>query len=496
MNSGERRYAILESGEKIEYIYRDNPPKGGMKHTYFTPDRKYAVQFFNNPKDAMNPQMQDRIRTIVGIYNPTRSEKAGGALGNTEKTAEYFRQKFCWPVGIIKYPQFGIVCPTYPANFFFGEGASAALNLSGRDKKSNWFTGKNRKYLNAHELGDFRMMLRTAIGLARSVRRLHQAGLAHSDLSCNNVLIDPRSGSSVVIDIDSLVVPNKYPPEVCGTRGYIAPEVIATMGLDVNDPRRSLPSSLTDLHAMPVLIYEYLFLRHPLIGPKIYSTESAEKDDFLAMGPSATFIENPNDTSNRPADLDITIQALSKGLEKLFLRAFVDGLHDPEQRPTAMEWESELIRAWNSLLPCSNPECTKKWFILREHDTPVCSFCGTRYNEPVIRMGLRSQMRGKKGCYRNKSEIFLYDRLPLFDWHIYSNVNNDEKAYPDMRAYVCKHEGKWLLVNDSIKGLISNNGRLVPKGNAVEIKDGAIFRMSSDDHGMIAEISISNDDQA
>ncbi len=496
MNSGERRYAILESGEKIEYIYRDNPPKGGMKHTYFTPDRKYAVQFFNNPKDAMNPQMQDRIRTIVGIYNPTRSEKAGGALGNTEKTAKYFRQKFCWPVGIIKYPQFGIVCPTYPANFFFGEGASAAINLSGRDKKSNWFTGKNRKYLNTHELGDFRMMLRTAIGLARSVRRLHQAGLAHSDLSCNNVLIDPRSGSSVVIDIDSLVVPNKYPPEVCGTRGYIAPEVIATMGLDVNDPRRSLPSSLTDLHAMPVLIYEYLFLRHPLIGPKIYSTESAEKDDFLAMGPSATFIENPNDTSNRPADLDVTIQTLSKGLEKLFLRAFVDGLHDPEQRPTAMEWESELIRAWNSLLPCSNPECTKKWFILRDRSEPVCPFCGTRYNEPVIRMGLRSQMRGKKGCYRNKSEVFLYDRMPLFDWHIYSNVNNDEKACTDMQAYICRHEGRWLLVNNGTRGLISPDGRLVPKGSTVEIKDGAIFRMTSEDHGMIAEISISNDEQA
>ena len=32
---------------------------------------------------------------------------------------------------------------------------------------------------------------------------MHQAGLAHSDLSCNNVLVDPTTGSCVVIDIDA-----------------------------------------------------------------------------------------------------------------------------------------------------------------------------------------------------------------------------------------------------------------------------------------------------
>lgn len=492
MNSGEIRYALLESGEKIQYVYCDNPPRGGMKHTYFTPDRRFAVQFFNDPKDAEDPQMQDRIRTIVGIYNPTRSEKNGGAQGNTDKTAEYFSRKFCWPVGIIRYPQFGIVCPTYPDNFFFGEDASALLKLKGKDKKSNWFTGRNRKYLNAAELGDLRMMLRAAIGLSRSVRRLHQAGLAHSDLSCNNVLIDPRTGSSVVIDIDSLVVPNKYLPEVCGTRGYIAPEVIATMEYDMRDPRRSLPSAQTDLHAMSVLIYEYLFLRHPLTGPKIYSAESAEKDDFFAMGPSATFIEHPTDTSNRPPDLEVTIQSLSKGLEKLFLRAFVEGLHSPAERPTAMEWETELLRAWNRLLPCSSQQCGRKWFILREDSEPVCPYCGTRYNSPVIRIGLKSGMRGRSGCYREMSEVIAYDNLALFDWHIYSNIRNDEKAGTNMRAYVCNHDGKWLLVNNSINGLYSPTGRLVPQGSAVELKDGAALRMSDRENGMLAEITVTN----
>lgn len=490
MRSGEVLSATLENGSQIQYVYDANAPRGGMKHTFFTPDKRFAVQFFNDPRDSQNPRLQDRIRTIVGIYNPTLSEADGGALGNTEKTAEYFRQRFCWPVAIVSSPEFGIVCPTYPSNFFFGEGASTVLNLKGKDKKSNWFTGRNRRYLEPAERGDFRTMLKTAIGLARTIRRMHQAGLAHSDLSCNNVLIDPKSGSAVVIDIDSLVVPNKYAPEVVGTRGYIAPEVLATLALDYNDPGRALPCVQTDLHALPVLIYEYLFFRHPLIGPKVYSATSAEEDDFLALGEKATFIENPDDRSNRPPDLGVTIQSLSKGLEKLFLRAFVDGLHNPSERPTAMEWETELLRAWDRLVPCANPKCEKKWFILRDERSPVCPFCGTRAAGKIIRLGFKSEMRGKKGVYRGKSEVIVYDKMPLFDWHVFSNVHNDEKADPSMRAYIAYYNGMWLLVNNGIEGMMSPSGRLVPRGSAVELKDMTMFRMSNKENGLLCETTV------
>ena len=44
------------------------------------------------------------------------------------------------------------------------------------------------------------------------------------------VLVDPTTGGCVVIDIDSLVVPGVYPPEVIGTGGYIAPEVFRDHG--------------------------------------------------------------------------------------------------------------------------------------------------------------------------------------------------------------------------------------------------------------------------
>ena len=106
------------------------------------------------------------------------------------------------------------------------------------------------------ERGTWINYFKLCILMTRAVRRLHAAGLAHSDLSCRNILVDPSNGQSVVIDIDSLVVPRLFPPDVAGTPGYIAPEVLSTIQLDLRDPNRILPSTGTDQHALPVLIYE------------------------------------------------------------------------------------------------------------------------------------------------------------------------------------------------------------------------------------------------
>jgi hypothetical protein len=68
----------------------------------------------------------------------------------------------------------------------------------------------------------------------------------------------------VLIDLDGLVVPNLFPAEVIGTPGFIAPEVLSTKHLNKADPNRKLPNRLTDLHALPILIYMLLLHRHPL----------------------------------------------------------------------------------------------------------------------------------------------------------------------------------------------------------------------------------------
>lgn len=477
--------AVLADGRKIPYVITDDPPRGGMKYTYFAPDKSYVVQFFNDREAALDPNIRQRLEAIIGKYNPTRSESEGGAPGNSEAMAEYFSRSFCWPTDIVRTPEFGIVCPAYPSNFFFTEEASAVLPLKGKDKRSKWFTSpRNRKYLAQEEIGDFRSMLRMSITLARDVRRMHQAGLAHSDLSCNNVLIDPKSGGCVVIDIDSLVVPGLFPPEVVGTHGYIAPEVLETISLPPD--QRKLPCAYTDLHALAVLLYEYLLMRHPLEGPKVYSRSSPEEDDFLAFGPRATFIENPFDTSNRPEDLELTVRDMGPVLEDLFQRAFVDGLHNPNLRPTAMEWERGLVKTWDLLHPCGNPDCAARWFILHDPKRPVCPYCGTRAKE-VLRLRLKSPLRGRSGQWVPAGEVNVYDNMPLFKWHMLADVFPDEKADRELQAYICKYQGKWLLVNYAVQGMTSPGGNLVPTGRAVQLRDGAVFRAAGGERAYLIE---------
>lgn len=482
-------YATLTDGRKIQYVITDNPPRGGMKYTYFSPDRSYVVQFFNDPKVGRNVNIQKRLEAIIGKYNPTLQESQGGAKGNTEQTANYFYSKYCWPTALIREPEFGIVCPAYPSNFFFDKSASDVIDLNGKDKKATWFTSKARQYLNLGEIGDFRSMLQISTTLARAVRRMHQAGLAHSDLSCNNVLIDPVTGGCVIIDIDSLVVPGLFPPEVIGTRGYIAPEVLETIEYSFDDPRRKLPSSYTDLHALAVLIYEYLMLRHPLVGPKIFSINSPEKDDYLAFGPMAVFIEHPNDLSNRPDDLNITIKDLGADLESLFLRAFVEGLHNPDARPTAMEWEKALIRTQDMLYPCENSMCAAKWFVLHDENNPVCPFCGHMVSEKINKLHMKSPLYGRTGQWKDLRAIIAYDNMPLFKWHIYANSYPDEKADRTLQAYICKNNDQWLLVNKNVAGMLSPNGNIVPRGRAILLKNGLVFMASDKDNGMLIEVS-------
>lgn len=486
--------ATLADGRKLPYVIRDNPPRGGMKYTYFSPDKTYVVQFFNNPEVAKDPNLRRRIEAIIGKYNPTRSEESGGAKGNSSAMAAYFSSRFCWPTAIVTKPEFGIVCPAYPANYFFPEDASIVPQLSaslrGKDKKSCWFTSaKLRRVLREQELGDFRAMLQMSISLARSIRRMHQAGLAHSDLSCNNVLIDPTSGSCVVIDIDSLVVPGLYPPEVMGTGGYIAPEVLETAVLPFGDPKRRLPCTATDLHSLAVLLYEYLLLRHPLRGPRSFS-DNPNLDELLCMGPKALFIEDPHDRSNRPSELPVTIHDLGPHLEALFLRAFADGLHNPNERPTAMEWEKALVKTWDLLHPCENPDCAARWFVLYDAKRPVCPFCGQRVaRENLVRLRLMRQVGGKCGQWADAGTVNAYHNMPLFRWHLFANAFPDEKADRAMLAYVVKYRGQWLLVNHGVKGMTSPSGNLVPSGQAILLRDGAVFRASDGDKSLLIEVA-------
>ncbi len=448
--------------------------QGAMKEVYFSPDRSYVVGFLKNPPTATD---RDRLFSIVGIYRERIF---------TPERADYWKNYYCWPTHLVEWNgRLGIVAPAYPSCYFFEDG-----NLKDKEKEGKWFASAKLRnlMLTPAQKGSWKSHLAMCLKIARGVRRLHAAGLAHSDLSYKNVLVDPASGQAILIDLDGLVVPQKYPPEVLGTPDFIAPEVLSTQHLPFGDPHRAAPCIATDRHALAVLIYMYLLYRHPLRGAKVYDTDP-QRDEILSMGSMALFVEHPTDASNRPDIANMHPGELPQGdvgkrpytlcgpyLKPLFDRAFIEGLHDPAKRPSADDWEQALLRTFDSLLPCQNPSCHAKWFAFdpQKHQRPVCPFCGKPYMPQVP--VLEFYMATKPGQFHPEGRrLVLYDNLPLYLWHVCRSVTPNEnlgKNEQDLVADVHFHQGRWILVNRAIGKLsvISGGGKTtIPVGTPVEL---------------------------
>jgi Protein kinase domain len=466
--------ATLSDGREVAYL-PDVIGEGGMKIVRFSADRRSVVCFFKDQKLRTDPNRLTRLQAILGKFNPTLDPATGA----------YFRGLFCWPTGIVVAPQFGVLAPAYAPNFFFAEGP-----WQGKEKEGRWFSSpKLRRMLPAAERGNWANYLQLCLLMARAVRKLHLTGLAHSDLSSKNVLIDPAGGRCAIIDIDSLVVPDVFVPDVLGTPGYIAPEVLATQHLDFHDRARKLPSNLTDLHALAVLIYEYLLRRHPLRGPKVNGA-TAEEDEFQSMGPRALFIEHPTDDSNRVADLSVRCEQLGTYLPALFQRAFVAGLHNPPARPGADEWESALERSRDLLLPCGNPTCDEKWFLLGD-DSPRCPWCRWQSPDPFPVLEFHFSPGGRKGQYRPEGHrLATYDQQRLYRWHAFRNVRPGEGVEAQVMAFVVRRQSQWLLVNRALNGLTSPTGQPVGIGQAIELRDGDEVLLSPEEHGRLVTVNM------
>ena len=470
--------AQLEDGRFIEY-FPQTIGEGTMKEVYLTVDKESVLCFYKGEIGKTDPNRLRRLQKILTEFNPTVDNK---------KNAEYWTRLFCWPTGIIIKPSLGVMTPVYPHHYFFQTG-----RWSGKEKKGRWFVSpKLRRYLPPEEQGTWINYLKIGILLARAVNRLHLAGLAHSDLSDNNVLIDPVSGQIIVIDIDSLVVPQLFPPDVDGTPGYIAPEVLATAALASDHPQKQFASIRTDQHALAVLIYEYLLNRHPLRGPKVHSIRSAEEDEQLSMGEKALFIENPYDTSNRPQEtISVPLTTLGQTLTELFYKAFITGLHSPYERPSAYEWESSLIKTWNMLYPCPNPNCSHQWFIVNaEAATISCTFCHTSITTTFPLLIRRSEKRS--GQWLPDGQLVIYDGQHLFKWHVFDNIFPGPEVDKTPQAYCVFYQNKWLLVNQTLTSLTSPNGNRVDINQAVELKTGTQIRLSQEPHGCIVEVNMLN----
>jgi serine/threonine protein kinase len=481
-------------GSTVEF-YDEIFSSGAMKDAYWGTDKKYVVLFF---RDKQNSNDRARLENIVGIYRERIFNQPGG---------DYWKSLFCWPQKLVEWDgKLGIVCPAYDKRYFFSSGKFT----KGKEKEGKWFASAKlrNKFVEDEQKGTWLNHLHMCLKIARAVARLHAAGLAHSDLSYKNVLVDPASDSACIIDCDGLVVPGKFPPEVIGTPDFIAPEVVSTRPLKLTDPNRKLPSIYTDRHALAVLIYMYLLYRHPLRGGKVWDIDTA-KDEELSMGEKALFIEHPTDPTNRPKVAQLSPSELPQGdpskmpyticgpyLKKLFDRAFIDGLHDPMKRPTAQEWVDALIRTADLVQPCQNKDCKSKWYVFDNTTKPVCPFCGTPYKGqlPILNF-YYAPSHGK--FISEDSRLMIYSGQSLYLWHADRNIGANEKLTAEQRKPVGDfhfHHNQWILINRRLNSMfeIKPDGSLeqVKIGGFVPLTEGRRILLSKEQGGRLVVVQL------
>jgi len=479
-------------GSSVEFV-DEVIGSGAMKDVYFSPDKSYVVGFFRTTQDANS---KDRLQNITGLYRERIFNQVGG---------EYWKNVFCWPTKMVEWNgKVGIVCPAYDKHFFFSSG-----RFKGKEKEGKWFASAKLRnnFLEADQKGDWLRTFHMCIQIARAVKRLHAAGLAHSDLSYKNVLVDPQTGSACIIDCDGLVVPGRYPPDVVGTPDFIAPEVLQTRSLKIGNPNKKLPCIQTDRHALAVLIYMYLLNRHPLRGGKVNDLDPA-KDEELTMGANALFIEHPTDKSNRPKVNQLDKSQLPQGdvtkrpyticgpyLKKLFDRAFIDGLHNPSMRPTAEEWEQALIKTTDLMQPCQNPKCEYHWFVFDNTTKPKCPFCGKEYHGQLPVLNL--YYSPKKGVFKPENyRLMVYDNQTLYMWHVNRFIAANEKTTDENKKPVGDFHffnGKWILINRRLDDLWDKtDDRKIEVGQYVELTEGRRILLGRKDGDRLIIVQIVN----
>lgn len=441
--------AVLADGKTVAY-HAEPIADVGNARIHVTADKAAVIRFFKNPADPWAQRELNRFKRLMEIFDARVNHTPAANLVNL-------------PSAIVEKPLPGLVFPVYPAEFLFDSG-----RFQGKEKVAIWFLKpKLRSMLTEADRGNFANTIQLCIQLARVVHELHTAGHAMTCLNPTNLLVDPKTQRLLFIGAGELLVQGE-PTEVLPHPGYGAPENVIAQ----SQQQAVQPSVQADRHSLAVLIYQFLLKRHPLDGPKVHS-ENFEEDAALSHGEKALFIEHPSDKSNHWLTsegyplLKVSTHDLGPYLAPLIRKAFVDGLHNPRQRPTAQEWETALVRTVDLLAKCS-ADCEDEFFVLGPYSNGVCSWCDSPPERPIPVLRLSGGDRGAAQLLTGWSGRQLYRRQVTT--RVESGDANDASL-----AHFQWHNDQWVLVNDRLDHLTSPAGSEVPPGSAIALQENTRF---------------------
>ncbi len=262
---------------------------------------------------------------------------------------------FMWPIDLVssdQLPGFGYVMPLLDRRF---------ISLA--------------HLLNEPMQPSFRVV--TALGreLVDAFAALHSSGLCYRDISFGNLRVDPGACEVAIIDVDN-VGTDGGEALVKGTAPFMAPEVLRD---------EVLPSTVSDLYSLAVLLFYLLMHGHPLLGERTdasYTWDGSHLSEteltLRNFGLQPLFVFDPDDGSNRPLPdslVNIWWPIYPGHCHRLFTQAFTTGLHDASLYGRVKEggWRRMLTGLHDSVSAC--PGCSAEAFYDPEQPRQRCWDC-------------------------------------------------------------------------------------------------------------------------
>ncbi|MGB7788477.1 protein kinase domain-containing protein [Methanoregula sp.] len=341
LSIGQRVKAEL-SGAELHVLKKLGEGTQGEVYLVEGPDGYQAVKWYK-PEQA-TPEQRNAILYLVRTGPPF------GAAG----------KRFVWPLDLVT------------------TGTSGPFGYLMQRIDTRRFTELGEVWAHLKPVPNFSALCEISYQLANSYRALHLSGHCYRDISAGNLMFDPVTGDILICDNDNVGVDRQSRCQVWGTMEYMAPEIIRG---------RADPSTQTDLHSLAVLLFYLWVWHHPFHGEMEYRFHCwdipAKKKVY---GETPVFVFDPQDVSNQlPQDPDYAIArerwAYCPGeLRDTFIRAFSEGLHDPDRRVTEGEWQGLFSRIKDRIACC--PRCRAENFAGPGSRIPPCWHCHTMITPP------------------------------------------------------------------------------------------------------------------
>ncbi len=356
-------------------------------------DKVYNVSY-NGTEWVLKWYDIEKLKNPDEIYNNLKVSIADGSPNN----------KFVWPKYVTKKTvdgSFGFIMEKKPDSFDYLTDILKAYKLV-NESETGRVTKKTLRFSSLFS------MATAALNVVNAFRKLHQIDKCYQYLDDGGFFINVDTGATLSAGCDN-VAPIGSEFGVVRRTGYTAPEVI--LG--------EAPSGVqSDRYMLATALFKLLFRGDPLEGKKVVMDVCLTDEEMLKHYSSdAVFVFDPDNDSNRPVrgihDNVIKFwESYPTYIKEAFVKAFTEGLRDPEKRLTENDWQTLLMRMRSETIQCSMCGKTNFAHLFEKSDSRTYKCMNCLEEIPTIVIGNR------------KWRTPLYKGAKIYECDIHSDSND------------------------------------------------------------------------